>query len=290
MTEFGFMEVYNYSMIDAQLHEHFLDRGRPIILKNPISPEYSLMRPSLIPGLLQTALFNRNRDVDNLHIFELGKIYGSTMLNKKIPGETHSLAGAIYGQQSLPSWDNRTGIPVDLFTIKGILSGFLRKISLDIIEFISYDKLYLESASTIKSGDKILGFFRTIPKQQLGCFLSTNPYFIFELHVEPLLKQLLEENHFVPFSKYPPAKRELAFVIPDTTPVQRLINTISEINNDLLRSISVEDVFQGDPIPERYRSVRLSFKFFASDRSLVDEDVESVIDTIINVVKSKTFY
>ena len=286
MTELGFMEVYNYSMIEAQLHEHFLDRGRPVILKNPISPEYSLMRPSLIPGLLQTALFNRNRDVDNLRIFELGKIYGSTLLDKKIHGETHSLAGVIYGQQSLPSWDNRTEVPVDLFTIKGILSGFLRKISLDIIEFISYDNLYLESVSTIKSGDKTLGFFGQYRNNSLAVSFN-EPVFTFELHAEPLLKHLFEENHFKPFSKYPPAKRELAFVIPDTTPVQGLINTISGINNDLLKSISVEDVFQGDPIPERYRSVRLSFKFFANDRSLVDEDVESVIDTIINVVKSK---
>ncbi len=286
VTNFGFFEAYNYSMIDSNLKSKFPDRGRPIVLKNPISPEFGILRPSLVPGLLLAALHNRNRDVKNLRLFELGKIYAQSIFGKRGRREADSLAGVIYGRQTSPSWDSQVDLPVDIFTVKGIITDLLNKISLDIIEIIAYDNLYLENASSIQSGEKILGNFGQYRNNSLAISFN-EPVFVFELDVEPVVEHMYNDRHYRPFSKYPPVKRELAFVIPDNLPVQVLLNDIKEISGSLLKSTSVEDIYRGSPIPENYRSVRISFKFSAEDRSLVDKDTESIIETIIKDMQSK---
>ncbi len=286
VTNFGFFEAYNYSMIDSNLKSKFPDRGRPIVLKNPISPEFGILRPSLVPGLLLAALHNRNRDVKNLRLFELGKIYAQSILGKRGRREADSLAGVIYGRQTSPSWDSQVDLPVDIFTVKGIITDLLNKISLDIIQIIAYDNLYLENASSIQSGEKILGNFGQYRNNSLAISFN-EPVFVFELDVGPVVEHMYNDRHYRPFSKYPPVKRELAFVIPDNLPVQVLLNDIKEISGSLLKSTSVEDIYRGSPIPENYRSVRISFKFSAEDRSLVDKDTESIIETIVKDMQSK---
>ena len=285
MTEFGFVEVYNYSMIDIRLKEIFLDRGKPIVLQNPISPELSLMRSSLIPGLLQVARHNKNRGVDNMRIFELGSVYAKDFMQKEGKSEAHFLAGIIFGHRVMPSWDGKY-ILNDIFTVKGIIESFFRKISLDIIEIISYDSLYMEQAGYIVVDNRQIGSFGKYRNETLLTVFD-EPVYIFELDTEEIINHLRKERYYNPYSKFPAAKRNLAFVIPDSLPVQEAINSIKEIGGSLLKSVDVEDVYKGKPVPEDSRSVKISLKFYAHDRSLLDYEVEGIIHNIIQAMRKK---
>ncbi|MCH8285977.1 phenylalanine--tRNA ligase subunit beta, partial [candidate division KSB1 bacterium] len=285
-VEFGFMEAYNYSMIDITLKDAFKDRGKPIILKNPISPELSMMRPSLLPGLLQVAQYNINREAGNLRVFELGRVFAKNFMKKRGKNEGDYLAGVLLGNRIAPYWNNHEKIPVDIFAIKGILESFFRKISLDILQIICYDSSYMEQACSILVNDKKIGLFGRYRNGSLNAIFD-EPIFLFEIDIQPILNHLIKERHFQPFSKYPPAKRELAFVIPDSRPVQDVINEIKNVGGELLHSITVEDVYKGKPVPDDSRSVRVSLKFYAQDRSLQVDEIEDIIDNIIKASLKK---
>ncbi|MFC1557670.1 phenylalanine--tRNA ligase subunit beta [candidate division KSB1 bacterium] len=106
MTEFGFMEAFTYSMIDRRLEKMFQPSGKPILLLNPISPEMSMMRPSLLPGILHTSLYNYNRGVESLRTFELGSTFYRKDNRHGRIREKSSLAAAVYGQRVPPTWDS----------------------------------------------------------------------------------------------------------------------------------------------------------------------------------------
>ncbi len=286
LVSFGFNETYTYSMVDSKFKRSFPDRGEPVFLKNPISPELSLMRQSLIPGLLSSARHNINRETKDFRLFEIGRIYGGDLNKNDGENESLCLSGMISGNAVLPSWDHRE-YANDFYTLKGFLEGLFKKISLDKIEFISYDEFYLEdSCAVYNSGVKIGSFGRYRDKSLI--FELETPVYIFELEVAPLINAVNYNKLFKEFSKYPPAKRDLAFVIPDSVPVQQVIDHIKSAAGDLLSSISVDDVYRGEQLPEDCRSVKVSLKFYSLERSLLDNEVEETIKKIITTSK-KTF-
>ncbi len=285
MTQLGFMEIFTYSMIDKKLEELLSSHGELIRLKNPISPELSVMRPSLIPGLLNTAIHNYNRGVENLRLFELGSIFNRKNDKKKSILEEYALCGALYGQRVPPSWDH-LDTPSDFFTVKGLLETLFRKIFLDKVEFISYDIPYLEECnSVILDGDSIGSFGRYRNNSLLVDF--PEPIFLFELRIKKILKHLQKNKYFRSYSKYPPAKRDLAFVIPDSLPVNEVMNYIRVIGKPLLKYLFIDDVYRGQQIEFDRRSVKFSMKFFEDDRNLLDKEVDEQITKIMNSVREK---
>ncbi|MCP4724014.1 MAG: phenylalanine--tRNA ligase subunit beta [bacterium] len=285
LSTLGFNETYTYSMIDSKFKESFDGRGKPIFLKNPISPELSLMRQSLLPGLLSSARHNINRDLKDLRIYEIGKVFGEGIKGKDDEKEALYLSGLISGNSVLSSWDHRE-YPNDVFTLKGILQDLFQKISLDKIEFISYDYFYLEDSCAVKIDGAIIGSFGRYKDKSLVFELET-PIYLFEFEAAPLLAAMNYEKVFKEFSKYPPAKRDLAFVIPDSIPVQEVIDHIKTAAGSLLSSIEVDDVYRGKQLPEDCRSVKLSLKFYSLERSLLDNEVEKIIEDIIGSSKTK---
>jgi len=286
MVELGFLEIYNYSMIDIRLEGKLLDKGIPISLKNPISPELGYLRPSLLPGLLNTVLHNINRGAKNLRLFELGKVYAENIEGRKGVSEIYHLGGAIYGKQNITSWDEGNGKPVDIFTIKGIIESFFKKISLDIIENISYDIPYIDQVCSLYCGKKNIGIFGKYRNNSLNIECN-EPIFIFEIDSEEIIKHLQKVIQYKPYSRFPAAKRDMAFVIPDAIPVQDVVQEIEEIGKPLLQSLTIEEVYKGKPVPNDCRSVLLSLKFFSYERSLLDDEVDAVIQTIIEMMKKE---
>ena len=286
MTEFGFMEAFTYSMIDRRLEKMFQPSGKPILLLNPISPEMSMMRPSLLPGILHTSLYNYNRGVESLRTFELGSTFYRKDNRHGRIREKSSLAAAVYGQRVPPTWDH-LDTPSDLFTIKGILESLFRKISLDKIEFISYDLPYLEKCSAINLDRKTIGSFGLYRNSSLLVDFP-EPIFLFEIDTDPIIEHFQSNIYFERYSKFPPVKRDLAFVIPDAISVQNVMEHIKNTGDPLLKYIVVDDVYRGPQIEIESRSVKFSLKFFAGDRNLNDDEVDEVIGNILSSVR-RTF-
>jgi len=285
MTEFGFMESYTYSMIDSKFEGKIKEAGEPIFLKNPISPELSMMRPSLIPSLLNVALHNYNRGVENLRVFELGNIFNRRSNRRTVDEEKLSIGAVMFGQRVPPSWDH-LDTPSDFFTIKGILESLFRKILLDKIELISYDSPYLEESNAAVYDGKQIGFCGRYKNSSL--FIEfPEPVFIFEIDVEPIIRHIQRKKFFEPYSKYPPAKRDLAFVIPDSLPVQNVMDFIRKQGEPLLEYLNVDDVYRGKQIEFDRRSIKFSMKFFSKDRNLLDDEVDRLISRIIDAVRKK---
>jgi len=285
MTEFGFMEAYTYSLIDQKLEPFFQEFGDALFLKNPISPELSMLRQSLIPGLLNAAIHNYNRGIENLRIFELGTVFSRDPVKIRRTREALHLGAVIYGQRVPPSWDH-LDTPCDFFSIKGIIESLFQKISLDKIEFISYDSHYLEESSSITYNGNSIGYIGRY--RNVSLFIDfPEPLFLFEIETEDIREHIRKPKYYYPYSKYPPAKRDLAFVIPESLHVQNVANFLQEAGGSLLKSIVLEDVYRGEQIAFDSRSVKFSLKFCADERSLLDEEVDALINTIIKAVQEK---
>ncbi|RKY87603.1 phenylalanine--tRNA ligase subunit beta, partial [candidate division KSB1 bacterium] len=135
----GFNEVITYSMIDEKFNKYFDEPEKSIFVKNPISKEISLLRRSLVPSLLNVALLNFNRGVDNIRIFEIGKVYWKDNTGKADYREENYLSAIAQGKIENPMWKDKSS-NINIFFVKGIVETFLDKIFLDNYKIFYYDK------------------------------------------------------------------------------------------------------------------------------------------------------
>jgi len=119
----GYQEAINYSFIDPELVSSVCPESQTVVLKNPISAEMSVMRPSILPGLLSTLSYNLNRQRERVRLFEEGLVF------EKVAGEikqTRCLAGLIYGSADPINWNQPKKL-VDFYDIKGIVESLANK-------------------------------------------------------------------------------------------------------------------------------------------------------------------
>lgn len=282
--ELGFSEIFTYSFINNKIPSLLGEEKDAYYLKNPISPELGVMRQSLLPGLLQTAEYNVNRGQKDLKLFELGKVF-SKSIKIEDTNEEHYVSGLLFGNNEYPSWTHNEN-PSDFFLLKGHLESFFEKICLDKLEFIPYDISYMDTSCEIRNDGKVVGKLGRYKNRSLNFDIKGEVY-IFELKTDILLNSILTEFEYRDFSKYPPAKRELAFVIPNEMSADELLKYIKNNSSELLTEIDVKDVYKGKQIAENERSVSISLTFSSLTKNLQDEEVNSIFTGIIKKVKDK---
>ena len=119
-------------------------------------------------------------------------------------------------------------------------------------------------------------------------FNLTAPVILFELNLEALWPAVDKEVYrVIPFPKFPPIKRDLAFLLPETVKVETLTNLFRTIGAEKLEAVSLFDVYQGDNIPSGFRSLAFSLTFRISDRTLQDEEVNTILEAIIKAATER---
>jgi phenylalanyl-tRNA synthetase beta chain len=287
VRELGFNEVITNSMIALRDIRGIGDR-EPVKILNPISDDMNVMRNSLIPGMLKVLSYNINRNMSDLRIFELGRVFGSGG-STELFSQEYKLGALVHGRRSQDAWDTDS-LYIDFYDLKGIIETFADKIALDNLEFILYsNNVYFDSeqAVELRTGGDIIGYFGRLKETVCRRFDIETEVFGFEFDGEVLRKLMGIRHMYEPFSRFPYVEKDLAFVVDRDINAEQVYRVIEQTGKPLVSYIRVFDLYEGDRLPEDKKSLAFRIRFQSSERTLTDTEVNAVFQKIIKMVQEK---
>ncbi len=291
LLRYGYYEVVNYSFTSPTswdligLHPED-QRRRHLPILNPLTEDYSALRTSLIPGLLEAARYNVTRKNPNLKIFELKKVFFAQK-GEKLPKEVKYLAGFAMGIDQDPHWASSPR-PIDFYDVKGCVEELLEALQIEEIKFIRAEDIsYLHpgKASRILCGKEVLGVLGEIHPQVLSSYEIPGKAYLFEVNFEHGVKRAEEGKRFRPLPRFPAVYRDLSLVIDDDLEVEKVVEAIWNFHQPFIDEVTLFDLYRGAPISEGKKGVSYRIRYQANDRTLTDEEVNRYHEEIIFQLK-----
>lgn len=289
----GFNEIVTSSLLGEPLVNWVgigYDDSKAVKVSNPQSDEYTMLRQSLVPSIIQVVKYNFDQGQKNLWIYELGKTFSlENTPDKRNSGveERRILAGAITGNISSGKW--HTQEEVDFYALKGVVEKLISELNLE--NRVEYkpasDVVYLHPGRAAEvrllgKNSEIIGIFGELhPDTREKCKLS-QPVYIFEINLEKVLKTVLSSvPRYKELPLYPEVKRDIAFVIPQEVAYQDIARNIKKAaSSNLFRGLEIFDVYQGKNIPENSKSLAYRVTFQDVSATLTDEIVNQEMEKI----------
>ncbi|MDB3994061.1 phenylalanine--tRNA ligase subunit beta, partial [Gammaproteobacteria bacterium] len=283
MVDLGYQEVITYSFIDPRHSELILKPAETevISLQNPISEEMSVMRTSLLPGLISAFEHNNNRQQERLRLFECGLVFSQ---NSEEIVQQSKIAGLISGEKYPKNWSINNNLS-DFYDIKGdveVLLDLRREktpIKFSASEHPSMHPGQCARVSDCKNKEiGYLGALNPSVSQEMG---FTNAVFLFEIALDEIKTTRIPSAKLL--SKYPEVSRDLALVLDESVASSEILDCVKENAGDRLVELRIFDVYQGDAIEEGKKSVALGLTWQDPSRTLSDDEINT---TIIRCVKA----
>ena len=278
----GYQEVVTYSFVDASWERDLMGNENPIVLKNPIASNLSVMRSGLWAGLLDVLTYNLNRKQERAMLFEMGSSYHQHLKGSKASYiETPRLAGLFYAACSPEQWASTTR-EVDFYDVKVHVDALARGQAEYRAE--THVALHPGQSARIYLRGKAVGWLGKLhPKWQQQYALTKNTI-LFELELAGLLQTQVSKYQEV--SKFLPVRRDIAVVVDADLPVQAIVNVVREAKINLLQELQLFDVYQGKGIAENKKSLAFLVLMQDTHKTLLDIEADKVIAELLKLLQN----
>ncbi|AGB41972.1 phenylalanyl-tRNA synthetase, beta subunit [Halobacteroides halobius DSM 5150] len=290
ISALGLFEVQNYSFVNQDAFDQ-LGLAKDNVLRNvvklnnPVSEEHTVMRTTLVPGLLNNVALNVSRKVDQVKIFELGKVF-LPQDNKRLPNEKFKLSAAVLDESLEEKWElNAPGF----FYLKGVLEDYFINLGIENLKLSADEVTYLHPGRTaeIKVANQRIGYIGEVhPDVQENYNLDTRVT-IFELDFNAIVKLTDSQRAYSQLPKYPALKRDIALVVKEGITHQEIEDLIEQVGGAIIESVELFDLYQGEQIPNGYKSLAYSLSYRVTDRTLTDKEVNKVQEQIEEELDNK---
>jgi phenylalanyl-tRNA synthetase beta chain len=282
----GFFEVITYAFQSDRLGSLVsagVPAAPPLRLANPLSEEQAMMRTSLLPGLLETLRRNTLKQVLDVRLFEISKVF-LPRPGEDLPREEPWLSGLMYGAREEVAW-NTTRDPVDFFDLKGAVETLLEGLLIPDLTFASDDLPgYLRYGARVFSGSRELGVLGEL-QPDLGERLDLEGgIYVFNLNFTALGQSSIPPL-FTSLPRYPAVYRDLALVLPASVPAARVAETLYEHGRPWLVEARLFDVYSGDPVPPGKRSLAFRLSYRDPERTLTDDLVNAHHQALVTALE-----
>ncbi|WP_166242155.1 phenylalanine--tRNA ligase subunit beta [Paenibacillus turpanensis] len=298
LNQSGLHEVVTYSLTQPRLNEVFRPLGadtqnlKPIGLSLPMSEERSVLRSSLLPHLIEVAVYNRNRNMDDVAIFETASIFLTEEdALTKLPEERTVTAALWTGKRSEPHWSEKSR-PVDFFDLKGVLEKLLASLGIHNASFEAAQAPGYHPGRTaavrVTAGEASieLGLIGQLHPQVQHDFDLDDTY-VFELDMAEVYRAAGNTIAYRTLPRFPAVTRDIAVVADAGLAVGQLKATVAEVGGELLESIGVFDIYTGERIGEGKKSVALSLVYRHPERTLTDEEIAEAHGKVVAALESR---
>ncbi len=284
LVDRGYQQAITYSFGDPAIQQYLAVQGEQAIeLANPISADLSVMRTSLWPGLIQALVYNLNRQHERVRLFEVGRSFRGTADNVE---QHRQIAGVICGSRYAEQWAEKQR-PVDFFDIKADVEALLDLGGEQGVSFVSelHPALHPGQSARIYRGDIAIGWLGAL-HPRLNKPLQLDPrVYMFELTLASVLKAKVPA--FEMLSKFPAIRRDLALLVNTTVTAGEIEHCLNGVRSDILKSIQLFDVYSGAGVEVDKKSIAIAFQLQHRERTLTDEEVDVVIQTVTEVLKQQ---
>jgi phenylalanyl-tRNA synthetase beta chain len=286
MTAAGFSESMTFAFIERQAALPFCDpKSEPAAIANPLSEKFAVLRPSLLPGLLDSCVHNRRRERREIRLFETGSRFTSD-------GEGRAAAFVWCGAAAGPHWSAATR-GVDFFDAKGVVELVGRAFGVE-LECRRAERPFLatgraaEIVGTIDGARAVVGVVGQIAPAvaEARGFPATEELYAAELDATAIGAARREGLAVEPLPRYPSIVRDISILVDEALPAATVRGTIRAAAPPTLTSIAEFDRYQGKGVPEGRISLSLRLTFRAHERTLTDEEAETATTAIVEALTS----
>lgn len=296
MAGLGFSEIMTYSFISPDSADR-LGAGQDssirsfVTLQNPLSREQSVMRTSLVPGLLETVKENISHGETDLKLFEWGNIFIGKDPHSQ-PEERLFLSAVMTGRYHRDEL-HRAVRKVDFYDIKGAVEVLLQSLGLPGAEYKRHEPepWYHPGVSCrIYEAGTCIGSLGQVHPDVLQRFdVKAGEAYVFEIDIEALLEKQREQPvQFRPYSRFPAVVRDLSIVVDKTTEAARIRNIIEREGGKLVESVDIFDLYEGEKIAPAEKAVSFRICYRSRESTLDGKQVNRLHDKVINRIMKET--
>lgn len=278
----GFQEVITYAMDSKEnLEKTKVNTTSCIKIKNPLSLEQEVMRPSLISNHLQIIGANVNRGNTDLRFFEAGKIYTRS-------GEYEHLALSMTGSRR-QDWRENEQLALDFYDIKGALQSVCGRLKVKDVTFESTDIPWGakgECANVIK-GNTVIGMIAKVDDVILQAWgIKGSSVYFGEINMQAIYAQTLSKTVFQKISNYPPIVHDISLAVGPGVTFQQIKNIVKKNASKLLIDITFKEEYLGEKIDEGKRGLVFSLHFQSNERTLLEDEVNRDFNRVTDALLS----
>ncbi|MRI32477.1 phenylalanine--tRNA ligase subunit beta [Endozoicomonas sp. OPT23] len=274
----GYQEAVSFSFIDPKLHKQFDHQREAVALANPISADLSVMRTSLLPGLVKTVSYNLNRQQSRVRLFETGQTF---IRNGDELKQENQIAAVITGNRFPEGWTGKSE-PVDFYDLKGDIEALLELggAAADFhFEKSTHDAMHPGQCAALIRDGEVIGHIGALHPTLAKELSLDGAVLMFEARLSSVIAGQVTE--FETLSKFPEVRRDLALIVKQDVAADSMNRVIREVSGELLTDVRIFDVYAGKGIEEGHKSLALGLTLQHASRTLKDEEVNQLIDSIL---------
>ena len=280
LVALGYFEAVTFSFIPERAHAAFSPDVAPVLLANPIASDMSAMRPSLVPGLLAAVRFNRNRQQQDVRLFEYGMTF-SRQGNELI--QRYCLAGVVSGRVHPPQWAAASH-EVDYFDVKQDLETLLSALGFGQLrhEEAAHPAYHPRQFARVTHDGRCIATIGAVHPKVLRVMDLGAPALAFEIQWEAL--GAAPPPAFQPLSRFPSVRRDLALVVAESVAAEAVLRCVRNSCGEALRDLQLFDVYRGQGIDSGKKSLALGLIFQSASSTLTDTEIEEMVAGVVMAV------
>jgi phenylalanyl-tRNA synthetase beta chain len=280
----GLDEVINWSFADPEREAAAAGGRMPVAVQNPISARASVLRTTLLPGLLENAAWNLNRGLEGVHVFELGNVFAWE--DEKHREDLHL---GLLSTGALPGAGWTAGAAeTDFYVVKGALEAVLEALRFEPVAFEERDHPSFEPGQALallyKGQD--VGRLGTLRRSFAAVSSIDRAVYAAEVDLSALFEKAQRPFQYTPVPKLPGVVRDLSFLVDRGIAYGELVRALGKLNQPLLEGYDLVDRFAGGSVPAGKVSLTIRFRFRHPQRTLVAEEVDRVAQEIVGHLRS----
>lgn len=281
----GYAEVIALSFASREECSRFAASVEPVEILNPLSEEASILRTSTLPSMLHLLRNNLNRGLDDIRLYEIGKIYERNPFHNQRASlrtpegavrETAVLTLGACGAGAPAFWSERAR-PYDFFDLKGEIEAILGSFDVQRMYFDTLVPAHFHpgrAARAVVNGLTVANFGQLHPEIAAEWKLKPEIW-LAEIQLDRLERMGPRPVQYRPPSRFPSSERDFSFQFADNVRWEQIRATLLALHLDALTELVPLEVFRGGPIPAGQYNLLLRARFQRSDRTLRDEEVQA---------------
>ncbi|REJ78669.1 MAG: phenylalanine--tRNA ligase subunit beta [Acidobacteria bacterium] len=295
LSTLGYSEAISYSFIDSGHQGVFAsvpslgtsESGDFVEIRDPIIEGASMMRPSLLPGILDAVKVNFNHRNRDLKLFEIGKVFVPEANETGLPLEKELLSICITGSELLSDRENAVR-KMDFYDLKGALELVFDSLRIERPQLRPCKVSHLQAGQSaeVLEGGSVVGYVGKVNDGVSAGYKFKQPVFVAEIDLESLLKKSEEPPAYTSLPVYPSVQRDVTMAIKRSVSYGDVRQAITGQGFELLRNVSYVDVFEGQGLAEGERAVTIRLDYRSDERTLTEEEVDSVHSEILKNLAS----
>lgn len=284
IANLGLYEVINNSLVSQRHVDFGPQKLTPVKIKNPLGMDMSFLRTTLIPGLLQNARHNINRQNSDLQLFELGFVQQYDRSQETHAREYQKFAILLSGFIEDKYWgfEQRTA---DIFVLKGMINALLQQFGIKTVDYRPATHKHFERLIEVRYQDTLLAYFGQVDKKYLSKEWDIDiPVYVLEGDVTLLLQSADQTKSFTPLPVFPTTRRDISILVKEELKIADIEALIWKKGGEFLKECRFYDLYKGKNIDKGLKSITFNLVFQAKDRTLQDVEIDNTMTAIHKIL------